>query len=183
VAGRRIFRILTYSQQSGIKSKNSNTHIVQHYTHGRKILKWIWNIWDENMDWVHWHRKGPCDELVKETAVPSISEKRRCCMELFKTKGILFVVNGSVDFYDTKKLYMIRRVEVEKYDMWGWETADVRERQNLCEERPFENVAATRARRRAGTQSSAFTHFTEIRQPNPIPLPSQHTKLPPCIQQ
>lgn len=123
------------------------------------------------MDWVQWHRKGPCDELVKETAVPSSSEKGRCCMELFKTKGILFVVNGSVDFYGTKKLYMIRRDEVEKYDMWGWETGDVRERQNLCEERPFENVAATRARRRAGTQSSAFTHFTEIRQHNPIPHP------------
>lgn len=104
-------------------------------------------------------------------------------MELLKTKRILFVVNGSVNFYGTKKkLYMIRRVEVEKYDMWGWETGDVRERENLCEERPFENVAATRARRRAGAQSSAFTHFTEIRQPNPIP-PSQHTKLPPCIQQ
>ena len=29
VAGRRTFRILTSSQQSGIKSKNSNTHIVQ----------------------------------------------------------------------------------------------------------------------------------------------------------
>jgi hypothetical protein len=29
VAGRRIFRILTSSQQSGISSKNSNTHIVQ----------------------------------------------------------------------------------------------------------------------------------------------------------
>jgi len=54
---------------------------------------------------------------VKETAVPSSSEKGRCCMELFKTKGILFVVNGSVDFYGTKKLYMIRRDEVEKYDM------------------------------------------------------------------
>jgi len=39
-------------------------------------------------------------------------------MELLKTKRILFVVNGSVNFYGTKKkLYMIRRVEVEKYDM------------------------------------------------------------------
>lgn len=75
-----------------------------------------------------------------------------------------------------KKLYMIRRVEVQKYDMWGWETGDVRERENLCEERPFENVAATRARRRAGAQSSAFTHFTEIRQPNPT------TTTPPNTQ-
>lgn len=70
------------------------------------------------MDQVQWHRKEPCDELVKESAVPPSSEKGRCCMELFKTKGILFVVNGNVDFYGTKKkLYMIRRVEVQKYDM------------------------------------------------------------------
>ena len=36
MAGRRTFRILTSSQQSGISSKNSNTHIVQQI-HIRKI--------------------------------------------------------------------------------------------------------------------------------------------------
>ena len=78
-------------------------------------------------------------------------------------------------FMARKKLYMFRRVEVQKYDMWGWETGDVRERDKIYVRNVPLKMLLPRERD-AGPERSRRHSLTSQRSANPTPSPPPNTQ-------
>jgi hypothetical protein len=119
-----------------------------------------------------WHRKGRYDDPVKDEYLYQLLYHRVLkgdvsAQSWLKQKRFWLSWKGVVTFM-TRENNTRGRGEIQKYDMWGWEGNDVRERDGICVRNVPLKMLLPRERD-AGPERSCRHSLTSQRSANPTP--------------